>query len=209
MAEWTLRALIFGRSRGTVPERGDRLQGEPAMQDWNVVVSVHDGGFTRACQLLDRFGQVKRTNFYNVLVMKVEDRAAFLDGFSELATVVPDILAVISRVMPTAKAFDFQNAGSFEAKAREVALQWAPQLAGKSFHVRMHRRGFKKALPSQQEERLLDEALLAAVKRTGLPGRIDFEDPDVILDVETVGNRAAMSLWTREDLHRYPFLKPD
>ena len=84
-----------------------------------------------------------------------------------------------------------------------------PQLAGKSFHVRMHRRGFKEALPSQQEERMLDDVLLEALERTGQPGRIEFEDPDLILDVETVDQRAGMSLWTREQLERYPFLNLD
>lgn len=177
------------------------------MQDWNVVVTVHDGNFARACQLLGLFGKVKRTGFYNVLVMKVEDVAAFQKRLADLAAAVPDILEVIARVVPAADLFDFQSAESFEARAREVALRWAPQLAGRSFHVRLHRRGLKEVLPSQQEERMLDEALLEALERAGSPGRIDFEDPDFILDVETVGQRAGMSLWTREDLHRYPFLK--
>jgi len=56
---------------------------------------------------------------------------------------------------------------------------------------------------------MLDEALLETLEHRGTPGRIDFDDPDFILDVETVGQRAGMSLWTREDLHRYPFLKLD
>lgn len=179
------------------------------MRDWNVVITVHDGKFIRACQLLDRFGKIKRTGFYNVLVMKVEDVAAFQEQFADLAAIVPDILKVIARIMPIAKAFEFQSPEAFESEAREVALQWAPQLAGKSFHVRMHRRGFKEALPSQQEERMLDHALLDTLEHARAPGRIDFEDPDFILDVETVGQRAGMSLWTREDLHRYPFLKLD
>jgi len=179
------------------------------MRDWNVVITVHDGNFTRARQLLDRFGKIKRTGFYNVLVMKVEDVAAFQEQLADHAAIVPDILGVVARVMPATEVFEFQSAEAFETQAREVALQWAPQLAGKSFHARMHRRGFKEALPSQQEERMLDEALLQALERAGTPGRIDFEDPDFILDVETVGQRAGMSLWTREDLHHYPFLKLD
>ena len=179
------------------------------MRDWNVVITVHDGHFTRACQLLDRFGKIKRTGFYNVLVMKVEDVAAFQEQLADLAAIVPDILGVIARVMPATELFEFQSAEAFETRAREVALQWAPQLAGKSFHARMHRRGLKEALPSQQEERMLDDALLEALESAGTPGRIDFEDPDFILDVETVGRRAGMALWTREELHRYPFLKLD
>lgn len=207
----TPRALDLtckGRDPVHVPHASpDCAKGVLSMRDWNVVVTVHDRGFTRACQLLDRFGRVERTGFYNVLVMKVADVAAFLEELAGLAEVVPDILEVIARVMPATEAFEFQSAEAFETKAREIALQWAPRLADKSFHVRLHRRGFKQALPSQREERLLDEALLADLEQAGSPGRIEFEDPDFILDVETVGPRAGMSLWAREDLQRYPFLK--
>ncbi len=41
------------------------------MQQWNVVVTVHD--FKRACDMLGAFGRVQRTDFYNTLVMKVQD----------------------------------------------------------------------------------------------------------------------------------------
>jgi hypothetical protein len=40
-------------------------------------------------------------------------------------------------------------------------------------------------------------------------GRITFDDPDAILVVETVGNCAGMSLWSRDDLQRLSFLKTD
>lgn len=179
------------------------------MRDWNVVITVHQGGFRRACQLLERFGTVKRTDFYNVLVMKVEEVDTFLKAFSDLVSAVPEVLEVMARVMPAAQAFTFNSPEDFEVKARDVVLGWAPRLAGKSFHVRMHRRGFKEGLQSQQEERMLDDVVLTALEQAGDPARIAFDDPDFILDVETVGPRAGLSLWSREDLGRYPFLKLD
>ncbi len=179
------------------------------MHNWNVVVSVHDRQFTRACRILAQFGRVERTEYYNVLVMKVADRPAFLEALADLIATVPEVLGVISRAAPAAETFTFQDAEEFEAKAREIALAWLPRLAGKSFHVRLHRRGFRGRLSSQEEERLLDQTLLDALERTGAPGRISFDDPDAILDMETVSNRAGLSLWTREELSRYPFLKLD
>ena len=179
------------------------------MRDWNVVVSVHEGRFVRACQLLEQFGRLERTEYYNVLVMKVEDSSVFVTALADLVSTVPDVLAVVSRVVPAAETFTFQSAEEFEAKAREIALGWQPALVGKAFHVRLHRRGFRGRLSSQEEERFLDEVLLDALERAGTPGRISFDDPDAILDVETVSNRAGMSLWTREDLSRLPFLKLD
>ena len=64
-------------------------------------------------------------------------------------------------------------------------------------------------LSSQPEERLLDEALLAALAEAGTPGRINFDDPDNVIQIETVGGRAGLSLWTREDRRRFPFLGSD
>lgn len=179
------------------------------MRDWNVVVSVHGEGFVRACQLLGRLGRVERTHFYNVLVMKVADRQQFLSELANLASVVPEILSVLSRVVPASETFEFDSVEAFEAKARDIALAWVPALANKSFHVRFHRRGFGAEMSSQLEERFLDEALLAALDEAGAPGRISFEDPDAIIDIETVDTRAGMSIWTREDRQSYPFLKLD
>jgi tRNA(Ser,Leu) C12 N-acetylase TAN1 len=88
-------------------------------------------------------------------------------------------------------------------------MNWLPRLQGASFHVRMHRRGFKQAMSSQVEERFLDHAMLDALAELGHPGRIIFDDPDMIIDVETVGNRAGLSIWSRADLERYAFLKLD
>jgi tRNA(Ser,Leu) C12 N-acetylase TAN1 len=179
------------------------------MSGWNVVVSVHEQGYKRARELLEPYGRTHKTDYYNVLTMTVDDTAAFLDRLGKLAEIVPDVLGVISRAVPAQRSFTFQNTEEFEAKAREVALEWAPHLAGKTFHVRFYRRGFKGQLSSHEEERFLDEALLQALEAAGTPGRIAFDDPDAVIDVETLGNWAGLSLWTRADLARYPFLKVD
>jgi tRNA(Ser,Leu) C12 N-acetylase TAN1 len=82
-------------------------------------------------------------------------------------------------------------------------------LLGKSFHVRLHRRGFKGALSTPKEERFLDDALLAVLASAGAPGRIGFDDPDAVLQIEMIDRRAGVSLWERDDLRRYPFLSVD
>jgi hypothetical protein len=179
------------------------------MRDWNVVMSTREDGYTRARQLLQRFGPVYRTQYYNVLVMKVDDISRFLGELRARVAGDPSILAAVARVAPATRCFDFQTHDDFEAKAREAALAWVPELAHRAFHVRLHRRGLKDELPRPEEERFLDDALLGALERAGTPGRIRFEDPDAILAVETVGHRAGLALWTREDLRRYPFLRPD
>jgi tRNA(Ser,Leu) C12 N-acetylase TAN1 len=174
--------------------------------DWNVVVTVAEQGFRDAVRLLRKWGRVKRTPYYNVLGMTVERPDEFLVAFAAAVAESPGTLNCISHVIPVQHAFDFATPEEFEAQARAVALAWVPQLGGKSFHVRLHRRGFKGALSTPREERFLDEALLSAL---GDGGRISFTDPDAVIQIETIGGRAGMSLWTREELRQYPFLGTD
>lgn len=179
------------------------------MHDWNVVVSVYEHQYVQALKLLDELGPVSRTGYFNVLVMRVEDIVHFLETLCQWAQEEPEILFILARVMPVTQTFTFQTVEEFESKAREASLTFVPALAGRRFHIRMHRRGFKGRLSSQNEERFLDDVLLEALDEMGKPGQIIFEDPDAIIAVETVDSRAGLSLWTREDMARYPFLHLD
>ena len=179
------------------------------MRDWNVVISLHAGRFHQALQRLRQLGSVNRTDFFNVLVMRVDDIERFLETLQLHMAEDPQLVASVARVAPLTQTFNFQTVEAFETQAREAILKWTPDLAGKRFHIRMHRRGFKGRLDSHDEERALADALLEKLKTTGRPGRIAFEDPDAIVAVETVGPRAGMSLWTRADMQHYPFLGLD
>lgn len=182
---------------------------DPADEGWNVVATLPEQTFREACRLLGHWGKVKRTRFYNVLAVRVDDPDAFLRDFAAAVTESPGLLNIVSHVVPAQRTFDFRTREEFEQKAREIVLAWAPALAGTGFHVRLHRRGGREMLSSQPEERLLDEALLAALAEAGTPGRINFDDPDNVIQIETVGGRAGLSLWTREDRRRFPFLGSD
>ena len=129
------------------------------MHNGNVVISIHEDGYTRARQRLQRFGCVARTSFYNVLVMKVDDIPRLREDLRARVAEDPAVLTAVARIMPAARCFDFQAHDDFESKAREAALTWVPDLAGKTFHVRIHRRGLKEQLPSPEEEQFLDPAL--------------------------------------------------
>ena len=193
-----------GTSQHLVP-----AEGTESLHDWNTVITLYEEprAFRRARNLLRQLGEVAPTEFHNVLVLRAENVRGFLRDLSAMCDAEPGILNDVSRAVPLTDVFDFNTPEEFEDKARAIALSWAPQLAGHSFYVRLHRRGLKGAIKSPEEERFLDEALLSALEAAGGPGRIRFEDPDFVIDVETVGYRAGMSLWTREDLHRYEFLK--
>ena len=178
------------------------------MRDWNVLATAREGGFARASRLLAGLGEVAETRFYNVLLARVPDPRALLSRLAEQAAADPGSVACLARVAPADRTFTFQTAEEFVVRAREAVLALAPALAGRSFHVRLHRRGFRGALHSLEAERDLAGAILEALEAAGQPGRVAFDDADAVVAVETVGSQAGVALWTREDLARWPLLRP-
>jgi tRNA(Ser,Leu) C12 N-acetylase TAN1 len=177
-----------------------------SVPDWNVTVTLAEPTFRIARNLLARWGRLRRTEFFNVAVMAVADTDSFLREFAAAVEQMPGILNAMSHVVPLEHVFAFKDASEFDEKLRDIALSYAPQLAGRSFHVRLRRRGLKGIISTPEEERLLDELLLEASAAAGKPGRITFEDPDYVLLIETVGESGGVALWTGDDLKRYPFL---
>ncbi len=177
------------------------------MQDWNAVVSVPERGYRRALDVFGDFGEVRRTEFFNILLLRAEDPAGMLETLRARVLERPDSLSFLARLIPVTRTFIFHAAEEFETRAIEIVLQWVPVLAGKSFHVRIHRRGFKGRITSPDEERLLNTRLLEALDAAGTPGRITFNDPDAVIAIETAGTWAGLSIWSREDLERYPFIR--
>ena len=179
------------------------------MFDWNVVVTVHDGHFNQAKQFMEAFGQPCKTDYFNVIVMKVDDVEQFLEDMNKEMKAAPYMESIISRVMPASITFNFQVPDEFKKQTMEAIESWVPKLAGKCYHVRMHRRGFKGRLSSHDEEHELADFLMMKLAEQGAAARIDFDDPDYIIDIETVGQWTGVALWTREQRLRYPFLKLD
>jgi tRNA(Ser,Leu) C12 N-acetylase TAN1 len=184
------------------PAPGERS----AVPDWNVTVTLAEPTFRIARNLLAPWGRLRRTEYFNVAVMKVADPVLFLREFASAVEETPGILNAMSHVVPFEDVFTFKDAAEFQAKLHEIILSYAPRLAGKSFHVRLRRRGLKGIISSPEEERFLDDVLLEALAVAGTPGRISFEDPDCVLLIETVGEGGGVALWTGEDLKRYAFL---
>lgn len=179
------------------------------MRGWNVVVTLHEGGFVPACKLLEPYGEVRRSEFFNILMMRADDPVWLLGELHLQLPGTPDIANWIARFMPLQQFFTFQSAAEFESHARDAVTTWINRLAGISFHVRMHRRGFKGKISSMEEERFLDSFLLERLEEAGTPARLSFDDPDAIIAVETLGPRCGLALWERDELARFPLLHLD
>ena len=97
--------------------------------DWNVTVTLSEPTFRIARKLLARWGQLRRTEHHNVAVMAVADPASFLQEFAAAVGESPGILNAMSHVVAFDHVFAFANTAEFEAKSREIALSYVPQLS--------------------------------------------------------------------------------
>ena len=179
------------------------------MKDWNVVISVFQGGFRRALQALRDLGPIDRSPYHNVLVMKADNPIALLEAVEKRTDEDPELYDAISRVAPATHNVDFVSEDEFGERAKSIIREWLPRLAGRSFHVRLHRRGTKHDLRTQEAERLFDDAILNGTAKAGMPGKISFTDPDVVIAIDTIDDRAGLAMWTREELAHYHILRPD
>ena len=179
------------------------------MKDWNIIVTIYQESFRRALRALQDIGPAERGPYHNVLVMKVDDPMAVLEAIERLTEERPALYDAIARVAPAMRTFDFSSAEGFKDNAKSIVLEWLPSLAGKSFHARLHRRGPKLGLHTPDVERFLNDVIIEATAKAGLPGRISFTDPDAVIVIDTVDDRAGLAMWTREDIAHHRLLRPD
>jgi len=177
--------------------------------EWNVVVTVYQDGFRRALDALHKLGPVERSPYHNVLVMQVDNPKSLLEAVERQTEETPALYDAISRVAPASRCFAFQSAEEFREKAGAIVREWAARLAGRSFYCRLHRRGDRHQLRSPDVEKFLDDEILAATQEAGTPARISFAEPDAVVAVDTVDDRAGMALWSRDELARHPLLRPE
>lgn len=193
------------------PGRTDELATDDrkARTDWNVVATTYPGSYVEARRRLRRYGDVWATEYFNVLLLSVADVTKLLEDLEEDTREDMTLLNLVSRIVPSQHSFEFQSPQEFEEKACRAVDDMIPRLKDRSFHVRMHRRGFKGRLSSHAEEQFLDRHILSRLEQAHSSGRVTFDDPDAIISVETVGQRAGLSCWSREERARYPFLNMD
>ncbi len=180
------------------------------MRDWNVVVCVYQEGFFRGVlRALRDLGRTERSPYHNVLLMKADDPLALLAAIEKRTEESTALYDAISRVAPVTRIFEFCSAEDFVEKAKHIIAEWSASLVGRTFHVRLHRRGAKYDLETQDAEHLFDDIVLDATAKAGVPGKVSFTDADAVIAIDTVDNRAGLALWTREDLAHHRLLRPD
>ena len=176
---------------------------------WNVIATAKPTHEAELRAVLTKFGEVHPSPFPNVVLVKVEDVDAFADALLRVIADDPSAARSVARLLPAQHTFRFDSLADLEVITRRVVDDCADDLEAATFHVRCHRRGRVNDIDTAEEEDFLGDAILRLLADRGSPGRVSFDDPDVVIDIETLNDEAAMSLWTREDMSTYPFLRID
>jgi hypothetical protein len=179
------------------------------MTSWNVIATANADRYAEAEELLADFGHVQATSYFNVLTLEVPDIPVFLEDFALLQRNFPHVQAVLSRVVPLTSMFTFSEPEAFLHACGAAVRGFAPALAGKRFHVRFHRRGYKGRIVTPEVERALDDLLRSEATGIGPEATISFTHWEAVVVVETIDSCGGASLWTVEQGQRYPFLKLD
>jgi tRNA(Ser,Leu) C12 N-acetylase TAN1 len=176
--------------------------------DWNMIVTVQPGpGFQRELLgALARFGRFRATPFRDVCVGRVDDRGAFLDALRDARAAGAPWAQRVGRVIPADAVFWF-TPETFTDRLKETVAPLVERIGGGSFCVRIERRGFAGEVKTPDIERAVGEHVHALAAAQGKTLRTQFDDPDFVIAVETLGNECGVALLPRALREAYPFVR--
>jgi tRNA(Ser,Leu) C12 N-acetylase TAN1 len=176
-----------------------------ARLDWNLVVTAHGGRRHDVVRALRPIVVLRRAGYSEVLVGRTDDLDGCLTAIAARLEADPLLATeIFARAVPVDRTFAL--AADVDAQLAAEIATCADALVGKTFHVRVERRGHRRHLMSNQLERLLGGTLVEALKARGASPEVTFDDPDVIVAVELIGVAAGIGLVSRR--HRqHPFVR--
>jgi tRNA(Ser,Leu) C12 N-acetylase TAN1 len=179
------------------------------MWEFNVLVTLaHEGRYGHLLHELSDYGDFHKTAFHGVILGRVEDIGTFLETVREQREEKLIAFQDLGRVVPLETVFTFEL-DDFLARLCEALRPWLDKLANCRFYVRLERRGLKGQIVSPDIEQALDAYVLDELVDLGHVGEIDFENPDAVVAIETIGDRCGVGLITRELSERYEFVRVD
>jgi tRNA(Ser,Leu) C12 N-acetylase TAN1 len=176
------------------------------MADWNVLATSLEGRRDALLLSLRRLGRFRPGGYRNVVIGLVEEPAAFLVRVREALAADGLLPTALARVVPIEATTQIEADTAVDTLAA-AAEPFLDRLAGGSFFVRLERRGLKGRLHSPSVERAVGDRVWLALEARGYTPRVDFADPDAVLVIETIGDRAGLAVVSRALRQEHPFVK--
>ncbi len=143
---------------------------------------------------LRKLARFRRGGFPNVLVATVDDPRGFLDV---LGAAPAALRASIGKVVPVDRALRFAGPDTFVDDVATGLAPWLDRLAGRTFFVRVFRRGFRGLIDSTRAEGEIGARLVAMLEARGERPKVSFRDPDVAIAIETLRDEAGVGFLDR------------
>jgi tRNA(Ser,Leu) C12 N-acetylase TAN1 len=176
--------------------------------EWNVLVTAQEGAARDLKRFVRRLGTFRWSGFRNVLLGQVTDPDAFLRALAADIERKPFAQAWLGKVLPIVTTFPVRIE-HFLADAESHLTPMVEELKGKSFHVRVERRGHKGALRTHELEQQIGEYLWQRLENQHAEPAVAFKDPDVVIAVEIAGTTAGIAVVRRKLREEFPFVKID
>jgi tRNA(Ser,Leu) C12 N-acetylase TAN1 len=176
------------------------------MEQWNVLATSFEGYRELLLRVLKKHGRFGGAGYRNVSVGRVDDVPAFLQALREAMAAEPRLGAVIAKAVPIERVVRFDPA-DLSTGLTEAARPLFERLAGGTFHVRLERRGLKGILHAADVERAVGGAAWTALAAAGHTPKVSFADPDRVLLIETLGERAGLAVIDRTMRQTYDFVR--
>lgn len=177
------------------------------MWSFNIVATMAGSGrYRHMLEDLAPFGEFRRTEFHGVALGQVADPLTLLEAIRRERERKFYAFQDLGRIIPVECQFVF-SVENFAEKLLEVLPRFFERLEGKRLYVRVERRGNEGEIISPLIEQQMNEFLLSRLEAKGTPATIDFDSPDAIVAVETLGDRCGVGLITREMMTRYPVVR--
>ena len=179
----------------------------PATPTWNLLVTSLEGQRESLLYGLRKLARFRRGGFPNVLVAKVDDPRAFLDELHEAHDRMPMIRAGIGKAIPIERMVRFAGPDTFVDDVAAALPELLDRITGRTFFVRVFRRGFRGTLDSTAAEGEIGARVVALLEARGERPRVSFRDADVVVSIETVRDEAGIALLDRDLRAAHPFVR--
>jgi tRNA(Ser,Leu) C12 N-acetylase TAN1 len=179
----------------------------PAVPTWNLLVTSVEGQREALLGMLRPLARFRRGGFPNVLVATVDDPRAFLAVLRGACEASPLLRASLGKVVPIDATLRFADPARFVDDVAAVLEPLAGRLVGRTFFVRLARRGFRGAIDSTRAEGEIGARLVALLEALGDHPHVRFHDADVAVAIETLRDEAGVGLLEREVRDAYPFVR--
>jgi tRNA(Ser,Leu) C12 N-acetylase TAN1 len=173
--------------------------------DWNVVVMTGPGAVMKAVSALRPLVTLRPTPHSGVAVGYFAG-PDLLAAATRLYEAEPERFEFVQRLVPIEHVVRYPRDDVTETLCSTLA-DCGPRVAGKKFYVRCRLRGFESRLESRAVERAIGSYLYELAALTGTPAKVSFDDPDVIVQIEVIGDTVGYAFFDSRAI-RSPLVRP-